>query len=198
MITKITKKLNILKRGLVPYEAEGFRSGFPGSETWRSVKHVLTRVKTSPSSTTGFVILFAVTLSAIILSITLGIANIALNEIKFGTSAKDTNEAFFAADTGRECALFNDKSTSTIFVSPPTGSMQCLGRDIPVDNSDPIWMFNLSGLGSQGHGCAKIKVDKTLLTSTIITSNGYNNGGDTLDACNPTANSVAREIKQTY
>ena len=41
--------------------------------------------------------------------------NISLKEIKFGTSARDTNDAFFAADTGAECALFNDKSTQTNF-----------------------------------------------------------------------------------
>ena len=48
----------------------------------------------------GFVLIFAVTLAAILLSIALGISQIALKEIKFGTSAKDTNDAFFAADTG--------------------------------------------------------------------------------------------------
>jgi len=58
----------------------------------------------------GFVILFVVTLSSILLAIALGAANIALKEIKFGTSAKDTNNAFFAADTGAELALFNDKT----------------------------------------------------------------------------------------
>jgi len=48
----------------------------------------------------GFVVLFAVMLSSIILAITIGIANISIREIKFSTGAKDTNNAFFAADAG--------------------------------------------------------------------------------------------------
>ena len=56
----------------------------------------------------GFVILFAVTLSAILLSIALGVSNIAFNEAKFSTSVKNTNDAFFAADVGAEQALFWD------------------------------------------------------------------------------------------
>lgn len=139
----------------------------------------------------GFVILFAVTLSAIILSITLGIADIALNEIKFGTSAKDSNEAFFAADTGSECALFNDKSTSNSFISSGgTGNVQCLGSSIPIAESPAsVWKFTISGLGNGGQGCAKVTVDKT--SSTKVTSDGYSN-------CNSGANSVARELETNY
>src|ERR1035437_11163940 len=73
----------------------------------------------------GFVILFAVTLSALLLSIALGVANVAFREAKFNTSAKDTNNAFFAADTGAECALYYDKSTMSVFAtqtSPPPSS----------------------------------------------------------------------------
>ena len=144
----------------------------------------------------GFVILFAVTLSAIILSITLGIANVAFKEIKFGTSAKDSNEAYFAADTGVECASINDKYTSTIFVLSPSGStIQCLGRSITVVGPYPTWTFVLSGLGFNGHGCAKVKVDKTVLSAPVITSDGYNNGGDdvTNNTCLPGVNSLERE-----
>ena len=52
----------------------------------------------------GFVLLFAVTLAAVFLSIALGISEVALKENNFSTSAKNTNDSFFAADTGEECA----------------------------------------------------------------------------------------------
>ena len=56
----------------------------------------------------GFVLLFAVTLAAIFLSIALGISQVALKENNFSTSAVDTNNAFFAADSGAEQVLYND------------------------------------------------------------------------------------------
>ena len=40
----------------------------------------------------------------------MSIMNISYKEIIFSTDAEETNEAFFAADTGAECALYYDRS----------------------------------------------------------------------------------------
>jgi len=126
----------------------------------------------------GFVLLFAVTLTAIILSIALGVANITLKEIKFGTSAKDTNEAFFAADTGAEYALFKDKFPGGPYLPGTTTT------------------FVLSGLAHTGQGCAIVTVDKTNPPATKLISKGYNFGSP---ACNSTSsNLVEREIELDY
>ena len=168
-------KINLQKnKAPVPYEAKGFRS--------------------------GFVLLFAVTLSAILLSVALGVLNIAFKEVKFSTSAKDTNDAFFAADTGIECAEYNDKSTSSIFTtsSPSTQYIICLGNNnVQVTGPSPVWKFIISGLGSSGKGCAIVTVDKTQQTVTTVTSDGYNNGGSS-NTCSPTSNTVQREVQSTY
>jgi hypothetical protein len=157
---KTIKKLNIFKRGPAPYEAKGFRS--------------------------GFVILFAVTLSAILLAIALGVANIAFKEAKFGTSAKDTNNAFLAADTGAESALFNNKSSNNLYVPSP--------------GTDQIWNFPVSGLGSGSLSCATVSVEKNNTNPpsmlTTIISKGYNIGDATCSSSNP--DRIERELKITY
>src|SRR3989338_2121518 len=130
---KHTAKKN---KGPAPYEAEGIRS--------------------------GFVILFAVVISSIVLAITMGVANIALKEIRFSTSAKDTNEAFFAADTGAECAFFNDKSLATAF--PYTGGgttpIFCGGASVNVIQTGNLpvlyWDFAVPNTGSGSTGCANV------------------------------------------
>jgi hypothetical protein len=149
------------------------------------------------SSGAGFVILFAVTLSAILLSIALGVSSIALKEIKFGTSAKDTDEAFFAADSGIECAVFNDKSTGNSFTSFGSGDIQCLGNTIRLAGSYPVWSFILSGLGSQAQGCAQVTVDKSKAL-VVVVSKGYNNGGDIPEFCTQGLNSIERQIELKY
>ena len=58
----------------------------------------------------GFALLYSVVVSSIILAIALGVSNIAYKEIVFGTSAKDANDAFYAADTAAECTLYYDNS----------------------------------------------------------------------------------------
>ena len=135
----------------------------------------------------GFVILFAVTLSSILLAISLGVANIALKEIKFGTSAKDTNDAFFAADTAIEYALFNDKPPSSSFLPSP-GTLQ-------------TWDFVVPNLGGGGISCAKVNVEKDNTnppsTTTRIISKGYNIGDPvTCSSSNP--DRIERELKITY
>ena len=151
MTNKIIK--NNKKGGPAPYEAKGFRS--------------------------GFVMLFAVTLSAILLSIALGVTNIAFKEVRFSTNARDTNDAFFAADTGAEYALFNDKAGN--ICSP---NLSC--------------SFTIPQLGSNGQSCANVTVTKTAgppIVTTII-SKGHNKtiGGN----CDSSSDIVERQIEVNY
>ncbi len=134
----------------------------------------------------GFVILFAVTLSSILLAIALGVLNIALKEIKFGTSARDTNDAFFAADTGIEYVLFRDKPSS--FYSSPSTTQEII-----------------SGLGSTNQGCAIVTITKSnfvvsgvTYVATTIVSKGYNVGKQDGTCTSTNPDRIEREIKINY
>lgn len=146
----------------------------------------------------GFVILFAGTISAILLSIALGVANIAFKEVKFRTSDKDTNVAFFAADTGADCALFYDKSDQNKFpAGGPATAITCAGENVSVSFNAEVYDFTITNLGDLGQGCAKVTVDKTAVIPplTKIISNGYNNGGG---SCVQSSNTVERQIELNY
>jgi hypothetical protein len=149
----------------------------------------------------GFVILFAVTISAILLSIALGVSNIAFQEAKFSTSAKNTNDAFFAADAGAECALaYYMKTSLNAFSVGSDQLIECTG--IPttaMESFSSYWSFVISSLGEGGQGCAKISVDKTvsLPISAIIISKGYNVGNSLCEPLTPNQNRVERELRVT-
>jgi len=157
----------------------------------------------------GFALLFTIVLISIILSITIGVTNIAFRELKFATSDQDANTAFFAADTGMECAEYNDyPSASTVFYDPsggtPTDKISCLGTTY----SDKLLGssyggfgkgFTLKNLGNSGNSCAVVEVDKYIdssntLTGTKIISIGYNNSSCDYNA----PNVVTREVDSTY
>lgn len=160
----------------------------------------------------AFVMLFAVVLSSIILAVTLGVANIALKELNFTTSAKSTNDAFFAADAGVECALYYDlvgaQSYNGIinpFGAPPTSvNTYCAGTavDLSVGTGTQInpWTFYVYPLGASGKACAVVKVYKTTNPDTTnIVSRGYDTGGDTSSNCYSTnSNRVERQIEVNY
>ena len=171
-----------------PYEAVGFRS--------------------------GFVVLFAVVLSSIVLSVALGVANIASKELIFTTSAKNSNEAFYAADTGAECALYYDQTSvvtadSNAFAfGQPTSDVitECGGTAVNLNSgggtkADP-WVFYLFPLGSSGKACAEVslwKDDSVTPTVTTINSKGYNVYNPTSDTCGFSGFSrVERHIELTY
>lgn len=123
-------------------------------------------------SGSGFVLLFAVTLAALLLAIALGVTNIAFRELKFSTNARDTNDAFFAADTGIERALFLDKNGNA------------------VDGE-----FSIPRLGGRNQSCVRVTVTKTINPPAVkIISKGYN-----IDiGCAPTGNAVERQIEVNY
>lgn len=140
----------------------------------------------------GFVILFAVTLSAILLSIALGVSNIAVKELKFSTSAKETSKAFFAADTGIEAVLFADLKGG-LYPAPIGGE---------VGSWDPIIISSLGG-EIPATGCAIITIQKDYSNFpdpmvTTIVSKGYNLGGDTALCESTNPNRIEREIKVSY
>ncbi|MEK7588392.1 MAG: hypothetical protein AAB438_01085 [Patescibacteria group bacterium] len=155
----------------------------------------------------GFVLLFAVVLSSIILTIALGLAKISFQEIVFGTSARSTNEAFFAADTAVECALYYDIgiSISAFGVPSAQGDTSCAGTFVDLNNGsdtpDPSpWNFVLFPLGS-GQACAKVTVTKTTVdpVTTQVLARGYSSGGsNTVDCSASNPNRVERELEVNY
>lgn len=147
----------------------------------------------------GFVILFAVTISSILLSIALGVANISLNELRFSTSARATNDAFFAADTGAECALLYDREDEANNAFTGSATINCAGAPIVLDGFAPTWTFIIPNLGSTGESCSKVTVYKNVVPPNIfttITAKGFNIG----DAnCESTSlNRIEREIRLSY
>ena len=149
----------------------------------------------------GFVLLFAVTLAAIFLSIALGMADIALKEVNFSTSAQSTNDAFFAADTGSEQVLYLDKNPATY----PPPSLLTLNATIPYGP------YTYTGLGGEGLSCAMVSITKTTKTTNSqnpndqtsyytaisVVSKGYNNQ-TSAGNCTPTSNTVERELDVNY
>lgn len=148
----------------------------------------------------GFIILFAVTLSAILLSIALGVANVSFKEVSFSTSARDSNDAFLAADAASECALYHDKLSSTKFPLPSQSLPITCGATTTTPTfsgsaTAGTYSFVLTGLGNSNSACAKVSVfkDKSVTPNTVvITTTGYNMGDATCSSTN--TRRVEREL----
>jgi hypothetical protein len=101
----------------------------------------------------GFALLFSILVSVMVLAVGTSIINIALKQVILSGAGRESQFAFYAANTGLECALFWDLNGSNLnedtgvpeYVFPPAGqpgvripdfgSLECSGTNIATGES---------------------------------------------------------------
>jgi Tfp pilus assembly protein PilX len=145
---------------------------------------------------TGYTLLFAVLVTAIVLSVAISILSISRKEFLLSTSARESQFAFYAADSGMECAAYNDLvggifSSTTTFpteISCANASSTIPAPIIVASSTNPnITNYTFIWSGKLGVSqCFSVDVTKQYDTSagrlavtTLIGSRGYNVGWNT-------------------
>ena len=172
----------------------------------------------------GFTVLFAVLISSILLSIGIAILDLTLKQFTLSSVSKDSQIAFYAADTGQECAMYwdhvNDQTgatssssfatSSASVVSNPPSTMTCEGSLIDtatagagnylLANSNnattTFWIHYVGGATSVSAPCASIVVSKTSNTDGSISTVIQTKGYNTCDPNNRYR--TERGLKATY
>ena len=129
----------------------------------------------------GFVLLFSVLVYSLLLSIGLAIFNITIKELVLVGSARESQFAIYAADTGADCALYWDIKQGPISEVTPS-VIQCHNQSMNVGGTGwgvpSTFTFNLPPESS----CVVVSVTKNQThPRTVIESRGYN----TCDVNNP-------------
>jgi len=144
----------------------------------------------------GFVVLFTILISSLVLLMALGISSIATKEAQLSIQSKDAARAFFAADTGMECALYADRHDDAFNLGL---LVYCNETPVAVAGSGPYFFYAPVGVGNDS--CVKVTVNKTYNgTQTQITALGYNTTWDGIDCGENTPNprQVERGYRATY
>jgi hypothetical protein len=147
----------------------------------------------------GYAILFAVVIVSIISLLAIGLSNSTYKQLILSSLAKDSQTAFFQADTATECALYAD---NVVGMTPTYGSWFC-GKSTINDNDNPFDVvagagpddYELISTGSGSAPCYEMTILKDTSTSpveTIIKGRGYNS----CDKSSP--KTVQREIEVRY
>lgn len=169
----------------------------------------------------GIAILFAVLVAVILISIATTITSIAIRQTILSSTGRESQYAFYAANTALECALYWDFNPPTGQTSPlavvfpvddigetgATGDIYCDGVQIN-DNLETGWFegggtttfqFNITNLYNDNKEyCAHVTVEKSWnsddsLVETTITTKGYNN-----DSCTKTSDRDVERGLQLY
>ena len=161
--------------------------------------------------------LFAVLVSSVLLSIGLSIFNLTIKELSLSSSGRESQFAFYAADSGAECALYWDFKGQDIFAtssssrSPSPASPDCAGATINVNpytsdfsSAKTRFAFEIPNtfLGVQANYCVQVLVSKAVnnnIITTTIDSRGYNTGAVSADVCQSSdLNRVERALQIRY
>jgi len=165
----------------------------------------------------GITLLITIVVMSLLLFISFAVVNITTKESLFATSGRDSQYAFYAADSGMECAIYWDSQVDpSKFDTSTAGSITCAG--LSISGGDTIYgtstlariggggganptsvfglRFNLTG-NNPVNSCAIVTVRKyysgsPLVLKTYIKSRGYN----TCDTSNPRR--LERGIEVTY
>jgi len=126
----------------------------------------------------GFVLMYSVLVSSLLLSIGLAIFNISSKELQLSGAAKGSQFAFYAADSGLECVQYWE-SKSNAFATSTKTDITCGGmvfKGMGGNGYDEPSTFTIdSAPNSKEPYCTIVSVvKKDLPRKTIIESRGYN------------------------
>src|SRR3989344_1683665 len=126
----------------------------------------------------GFTLFVAMIVTSTLLLISMGIVNLAVREVFISASGRDSQQAFYAADTGLECALYwdvqNPSTGQSAFATSTSATVYC-NRD--ASNPGNMWTVGGSGVSVINRinflpdlSCAIVTVTKPADGSTKIES----------------------------
>ena len=143
----------------------------------------------------GFTLFIAIIVTGTLLLVASGIISLAVRQAFISASGRESQYAFYAADTGIECALYWDvqNSTGSSAFSTSTGStINCNGSSSSV-GGNPLSTFSFT-LTPDSY-CVTVSVTKAYVSGVLVTtieSKGYN----TCDPSNPRR--VERAVRASY
>jgi Tfp pilus assembly protein PilX len=129
----------------------------------------------------GVAVYIAVTITAALVLVSFAVLNMAIKQIGISSAGRDSQAAFYAADSGVECALYWDiknptnPSASAFATTTPPQAVSCNGQTITVTRSGATSTYSYNF--APNPYCVTVTVGKAYSGSqptTHIESRGYN------------------------
>jgi len=107
----------------------------------------------------GFSVLFASLIGSLVLAIGLAILSITLKQITLASAGRESQRAFYAADTGTEFALYLDRGGEN-FENCPNGIFPIPGQSTSIcDVTEVAYRFDGETLNDDGSGSLGVNDD---------------------------------------
>jgi Tfp pilus assembly protein PilE len=145
----------------------------------------------------GFTLILALIFTSVVLTVGLALADVAYKQVLLASAARQSEYAFYAADSALECALYQDQKLDMFNYGTTTfsGSFICQNLTVNYSTSPPIsnsriTIFNIPC--ASGGSQASLSIQKNSNGTAILDASGFNN----CNAADP--NRVERGVKASY
>lgn len=145
----------------------------------------------------GFTILLAALVSSLVLSLGISVFSIAQKQLILASTSRNSQYAFYAADSGAECALYWDVRHNFASSTNPLASILCDAETIPVTHTTQgaaefyDFEFNPNGY------CVQVTMRKQNVSPrTLIRADGFSAGP--CDDIDVSARVLQRSVELTY
>jgi len=142
------------------------------------MKEINTRYKkrVATQKTNGFVAIFAMLIATIVLIMVMSITRTAYKETLLSGSVRESERAFYAADTGSECGLYLDRIEKNVFIPGGMTTATCGDETVTITTTGlNVYTFSIP---IDHLSCTKVEVSKNLIIDSIsmtrVIARGYN------------------------
>lgn len=149
----------------------------------------------------GFTLLLAALIASIVLSIGSSIFLIAQKQVTLSSLGRDSQFAFYTADTAAECALYWDVRYDAFSTTTPTQTPECDGTPLTISGKEDappyIATFEVNFFSDSSNGyCGQVEVQKNVSNPyTVIHADGYS---VPCSAVNSSVRALQRSVELRY
>lgn len=156
-------------------------------------------MKNNSRNKKGFTLFMSLVVAGTLLLVSSGMVTLAVRQSKIASAGKDSQMAFYAADTAMDCAIYWDVANPDGQSAFATSTSSVINCNKDSSNSGNQWTVGGGSVSTVNSVtflpdlyCAKFTVTKNDDGTTIIEAKGYN----TCDSNNPRR--VERAVRATY
>lgn len=140
----------------------------------------------------GFTLFIAMVVTGTLLIVASGIINLAVKQAFISSSARESQHAFYAADSGMECAIYWDVKNASGYSAFSTSTSSQINCNNQVMTVGGVVSSSFSFNFDPDPYCTIVTVTKNANGSTLIESKGYNT------CSGSTSRRVERAVRVTY
>ena len=148
----------------------------------------------------GFTLLLAALVSSLVLALGISIVSIARKSVTLSSITRDSQFAFYAADSAAECGLYWDLRYLYFGTTSPPGlspsDVTCDNQQINATGRQATEPYTMTYEYESGGYCAQVSVSKnTTNPRTVIHADGFSVGCSEIDT---SSRSLQRSVELRY